>query len=107
MAVNVGKKYIIIKWFAAALLFVAFMLTAITWYFSAKLKPIVTAELKELVLKTTNNLYHIEFSSVNVNVLTGISSLSDVTITPDTAVYRQLIALKQAPNNLYKIKLKN
>ncbi|MNJ91635.1 hypothetical protein D3C87_92880 [compost metagenome] len=106
MVVNVGKKYIILKWFAAALLFVAFMLTAVTWYFSVKLKPIVRAELKELVLKTTNNLYQIEFSSVNVNVLTGISSLSDVRITPDTAVYRQLIALKHAPNNLYKIKLK-
>lgn len=106
MVVNVGKKYIILKWFAAALLFVALMLTAVTWYFSVKLKPIVRAELKELVLKTTNNLYQIEFSSVNVNVLTGISSLSDVTITPDTAVYRQLIALKHAPNNLYKIKLK-
>ncbi|TCC97664.1 hypothetical protein [Pedobacter hiemivivus] len=106
MTVNVGKKYIILKWFAAALLFVALILTGITWYFSVKLKPIVTAELKELVLKTTENLYQVDFSAVNVNVLTGISSLSDVTITPDTAVYRQLIALKHAPNNLYKIKLK-
>ncbi|WEK19073.1 MAG: hypothetical protein P0Y49_20055 [Candidatus Pedobacter colombiensis] len=106
MAVNVGKKYMILKWFAAALLFVALILTAITWYYSVKLKPIITAELKELVLKTTNNLYQIEFSSVDANVLTGISSLSNVTITPDTAVYRQLIALKRAPNNLYKIKLK-
>lgn len=106
MAVNVEKKYILLKWFAAALLFVALVLAGITWYLGAKLKPIVTSELKELVLKTTNNLYQIEFSSVNVNVLTGISSLSDVTITPDTAVYHQLMALKHAPNNLYKVKLK-
>ena len=97
MAVKVGKKYIILKWFAATLLFVALLLTAITWYLSVKLKPIVTAELKDLFLKTTDNLYRIEFSAVNTNVLTGISSLTDVKIIPDTAVYQKMIALKNAP----------
>lgn len=106
MAVKVGKKYIILKWFAATLLFVALLLTAITWYLSVKLKPIVTAELKELVLKTTDHLYRIEFSAVNTNVLTGISSLTDVKIIPDTTVYRKMITLKNAPNNLYYVKLK-
>ena len=106
MAVEVGKKYIILRWFAAALLCVALLLTAVTWYLSIKLKPIVTAELKELFLKTTDSLYRIEFSAVNTNVLTGISSLTDVKIIPDTAVYHKMIALKNAPNNLYHVKLK-
>lgn len=106
MAVKVGKKYIILKWFAAALLSVALLLTAVTWYLSVKLKPIVTAELKELVLKATDKLYRIEFSAVNTNVLTGFSSLSDVEIIPDTAVYQKMITLKTAPNNLYHVKLK-
>ena len=106
MSVSVGKKYVILKWFAAALLFVALMLTAITWYLGAKLRPIITAELKDLVLKTTGNLYRIEFSSVSTNVLTGESSLTDVKIIPDTNVYQKLILSRQAPNNLYHIKLK-
>lgn len=106
MVVKVGKKYIILKWFAVALLFVALLLTAVTWYLSVKLKPIVTAELKELVLKATDKLYRIEFSAVNTNVLTGISSLTDVEIIPDTAVYQKMIGLKKAPNNLYHVKLK-
>lgn len=106
MRVEAGKKYMIMKWFGAALLLVALFLTALTWYLSAKLKPIITAELKELVLKTTDNLYQIEFSSVNVNALTGISSLNDVEILPDTAVYNRMVATKYAPNNLYRIKLK-
>ena len=106
MIVEAGKKYMILKWFGAALLFVALFLTAVTWYLSAKLKPIVTSELKELVLKTTDSLYQIEFSSVNVNALTGISSLHDVKIFPDTVVYNKMVATKHAPNNLYHIKLK-
>jgi hypothetical protein len=106
MNVKAGKKYMMLKWFGAALLFVAVFLTALTWYLSAKLKPIITAELNELVLKTTGSLYQIEFSSVNVNALTGISSLNDVKILPDTAVYNRMVAAKNAPNNLYRIKLK-
>ncbi|MEQ7798536.1 hypothetical protein ABDJ41_01885 [Pedobacter sp. ASV1-7] len=106
MAVEAGKKYMILRWFAAALLFVALSLTAFTLYLGAKLKPIFTAKIKELVLEATNNLYRIEFSGVNVNALTGISSLTDVKIIPDTAVYRRMVETKQAPNNLYHIKLK-
>jgi hypothetical protein len=106
MSIKAGKKYMILRWFAAALLFCALLLTAVTWYLSVKLKPIITAELQELVLKSTDSLYRIEFSSVNTNVLTGISSLNNVKITPDTNIYHKLIALKRAPNNLYKIKLK-
>jgi hypothetical protein len=106
MAVEAGKKYMILRWFAAALLLVGLSLTAFTLYLGAKLKPIFTAKIKELVLETTNNLYRIEFSEVNVNALTGISSLTDVIIIPDTAVYHRMIANRKAPNNLYHIKLK-
>ncbi|WP_316817006.1 hypothetical protein [Pedobacter nyackensis] len=106
MAVEAGKKYMILKWFGAGLLFVALLLTGLTLYLGTKLKPIVRKELQEFVLKTTDSLYHIEFSSVSVNVLTGISSLSDVSIVPDTMVYNRMIVTKHAPNNLYHIKLK-
>jgi hypothetical protein len=106
MAVEAGKKYMILRWFAAALLLVGLSLTAFTLYLGAKLKPIFTAKIKELVLETTNDLYRIEFSEVNVNALTGISSLTDVIIIPDTAVYHRMIANRKAPNNLYHIKLK-
>lgn len=106
MTVKSRKKYMILKWFAAGLLFSMLLLTAVTWYLSIKLKPIITKEIKELVSKSTDGLYHIEFSTVSTNVLTGISALQQVKISPDTNVYRKLITLKRAPNNLYTIKLK-
>jgi hypothetical protein len=106
MALKVGKKYMILKWFGAATLFSALLLAAITWYLSVKLKPILTAEIKELVLESTDSLYRIEFSSISTNMLTGISALENVKISPDTNIYLKLVALKRAPNNLYKIKLK-
>ncbi|SMC72841.1 hypothetical protein [Pedobacter africanus] len=106
MTVKTRQKYMILKWFGVGLLFGIAFLAAMTWYLSIKLKPIITREIKELVATSTEQLYHIEFSSVSTNVLTGISALHEVTIIPDTNVYHQLIALKRAPNNLYKIKLK-
>ncbi|WP_316812778.1 hypothetical protein [Pedobacter heparinus] len=106
MTLKVSKKFMILKWFGIATLFSALLLAGITWYLSVKLKPILTAEIKELVLESTDSLYRIEFSSIRTNVLTGISALEDVKISPDTTIYHKLIALKKAPNNLYKIKLK-
>ncbi|MDR6785859.1 hypothetical protein ABIE26_004672 [Pedobacter africanus] len=106
MTVKTRQKYMILKWFGIGLLFGIVFLTAMTWYLSIKLKPILTSEIKELVASSTEQLYHIEFSSVSTNVLTGISALNEVKISPDTNVYHRLIALKRAPNNLYKIKLK-
>lgn len=106
MTIKVKQKYMLLKWFAISLVCCALLLFGLAYYLSIKLKPIVTTELKELVLKSTSGLYHIEFSDVSVNVVTGISSLKDVEIVPDTNVFNQMILSKRAPNNLYHVKLK-
>lgn len=106
MTIKVRQKYLLLKWFAVSLVFCALLLGGLTYYLSIKLKPIITTELKDLVLKATGGLYRIEFSEVNTNVLTGISAIKDVEIIPDTNVFNQMILSKRAPNNLYHVKLK-
>lgn len=106
MTIKVRQKYLLLKWFAVSLVFCALLLGGLTFYLSIKLKPIITTELKDLVLKATGGLYRIEFSEVNINVLTGISAIKDVEIIPDTNVFNQMILSKRAPNNLYHVKLK-
>ncbi|TKC12292.1 hypothetical protein FA048_01340 [Pedobacter polaris] len=100
------RKFKIIKWIVGVLLFVSFVLVSVSWYISAKLKPLIKKELKALVLKSTHGLYQIEFSELHTNFLTGSATISDVNIVPDTNIYKLLIAEKKAPNNLYYIKLK-
>lgn len=75
-------------------------------YLNFKYKPILTEEIKTLVYKSTDSLYTISFNNVTTNIITGNASLKNVKITADTNRYKQLIALKRAPNNLYTISLK-
>ncbi|MES2445819.1 MAG: hypothetical protein V4546_01480 [Bacteroidota bacterium] len=96
----------LLKWILGILLFVALIVVSVSWYLSAKLKPIIQKELKELVLKSTRGLYKVEFSDLHTNLITGSATLIDINIAPDTAIYKQLIAEQKAPNNLYYIKLK-
>lgn len=101
------KKYeLIIKWLGAACLILFLFFSLASWYYSEKLRPVITDEIKDLVLSTTDSLYHINFSTVKTNVFTGNASLSDVEIIPDPAVMRRLVDKQRAPNNVYTIKVK-
>lgn len=94
------------KW-TVLVLFLLFMAAdAVSWYLSAKLRPVISRELKDLVLNSTDSLYHVEFSTINTNYLLGNAAISDVKIIPDTLIYQKLIRLRRAPNNLYQVSLK-
>src|ERR1700679_2465075 len=69
-------------------------------------KPILQAQLKQLVLKSSDSLYHIEYSDFDLNITSGDATLSDFKLVPDTAVYEKLVALKKAPDNLFILSVK-
>ena len=71
-----------------------------------KWKPILQRQLKELVLKTSDSLYHIEYSDFDLNLASGNATLYDFKLIPDTAVYNKLVALKKAPDNLFILGVK-
>jgi len=100
-----SKKRKRIKWILGVLLFLTLIVGGASWYVSGKIKPIVQQELGKIVNKATNGLYNINFDKVSVNPLTGNASLTNVSLVPDTSVYRKLVAKQKAPNNLYLIQL--
>ena len=106
MAEKSARNRKFFKWVIGILLFLATIVIGASWLISVKLRPLIKKELKELVLKSTNGLYHVEFSDLHTNLLLGSAKIVDVDIVPDTNVYKLLIAAKKAPNNLYYIKLK-
>lgn len=106
MKKKVRKSYNSLKWVLGIMLFLTLFLVAMSWYLSSKLKPIIRTQVREMVLNATDSLYRIEFSDISTNFITGSASLSDVKITADTAVFKRLVALKKAPNNVYYIQLK-
>lgn len=106
MAKQASRKFKVLKWIFGILLVVALIIVGVSWYISASLKPLIKKELKELVLKSTQGLYQVEFSELHTNLITGSATILDVNILPDTNVYKQMIGEQKAPNNLYYIKLK-
>lgn len=69
-------------------------------------KPYLQAELKALVLKSTDSLYHIEYSDFDLDITSGDATLRDFKLIPDTAVYEKLVAMKKAPDNLFILSVK-
>jgi hypothetical protein len=66
-----------------------------------KWKPLLQAKLKELILKSTDSLYRIEYSDFELNLASGNATLSDFKLIPDTNVYNRLVEQKKAPDNLF------
>lgn len=66
-------------------------------YLAYKFKPLVKAQIKELVLRSTDSLYHIEFSGIRMNLLTANASLTGVKVIPDLRIFKKLIAQKKRP----------
>ncbi|TSD63802.1 hypothetical protein FFF34_014620 [Inquilinus sp. KBS0705] len=69
-------------------------------------KPYLQAQLKALVLKTTDSLYHIEYSDFDLNLTSGDVTLSDFKLVPDTNIYLKMVANKKAPDNLFTLGVK-
>ena len=106
MRIKSRKSYNTIKWVTGLMILLLLSIFLTASYFGNKLQPIIKAELKDLVLNATDSLYTVEFSDLSLNLLTKGATISDVKFIPDTNVFKRLIALKKAPNNVYYIRLK-
>ncbi|MEO6499210.1 MAG: hypothetical protein ABIN95_09365, partial [Mucilaginibacter sp.] len=71
-----------------------------------KWKVLLEAQLKELVLKSTDSLYRIEYSDFDISLTSGDATLSDFKLIPDTAVYNKLVTAQKAPDNLFTLSVK-
>jgi len=99
-------RYKLLKWIVVTIFIVFALLAGLAWFLNLKSQPMLTARIKTLLYKSTDSLYTISFSKVSTNILTGSATLHDVKIIPDTNRFNELIVLKRAPNNLYRVSLK-
>ena len=107
-----SKKYTYRKWPIVLLIFIA--VAAATCYYvynhyfaRNQWKPLLQAKLKELVLRSSDSLYHIEYSDFDLDIASGDATLSDFKLVPDTNVYNKLVAIKKAPDNLFILNVKS
>jgi hypothetical protein len=68
--------------------------------------PILAKKVREVVLTSSNGLYKADFSDAELHVLRGTIDFYNITLTPDSAVYKRLLAAHLAPNNLVTLHVK-
>jgi hypothetical protein len=81
------------------------LLSGFAVYVNLHWKPFLTRQIKEAIITSTDSLYAISFDDVSVNILTGSASFRNIRFTPDTLVYKQMIARKEAPKHLFIIEV--
>ncbi|RFZ81214.1 DUF748 domain-containing protein [Mucilaginibacter terrenus] len=68
--------------------------------------PILSDKVKTAILEKTDSLYRVDYTNASLHVLKGEVIFYDITLTPDTAVYRRKVKQGFGPNNLYKLHVK-
>ena len=93
----------ILKWILGIVAFILLALTGGIWYFSNKWKPLLDTKIKQLVLQATDSLYAIKYDDIHVNLALGNITIDNLSLVPDSGVYKKLALVKKAPDNRFEI----
>ena len=88
---------------AAAIVIPAVLLLVAALVINRSLSPMLATKVRNAVIKASDSLYRADFSDVQLHILQGKVMLYNVSLIPDTDVYRRRIKLGTAPNNLIKL----
>lgn len=97
------RSFRVPRWLIIVLVAAFIVISGGMLYLARKASPLLSRKLKNQVVRSTDSLYHIEFSSLSLNPFTGSISLEEFRLIPDTAVYNHLRSLKRAPENLFNL----
>ncbi|MGB4774771.1 MAG: hypothetical protein WBP45_06350, partial [Daejeonella sp.] len=95
------------NWVLGILLFLIVLIGGAALYISKEWKPILDSQLKALVISSSDSLYHVEYSSFKINLLTGNASFKDFKLIPDSTIYKKLVLQQKAPDNVYNLTVEN
>lgn len=93
------------KWVIGIFVVLIIAAAAGIWYLGNHWKPLLSAKLDETIANSTDSLYSISYDKIDLNVVTGNASLINFRLIPDTNVYQRLKMAKQAPDNMYDIRV--
>ncbi|MGZ3872151.1 MAG: hypothetical protein ACXVJD_04500 [Mucilaginibacter sp.] len=68
--------------------------------------PILEGKIKDIITKSSDSLYTVNFSSAELHILHGSIVLYNISLTPDTAVYNRKKKKHLAPNNLFELQVR-
>ncbi|KGE14379.1 hypothetical protein [Sphingobacterium deserti] len=95
------------KWIIGIVAVIIVGLSVTAWYLSRNWKPILEEKLKEVIKNSTDSLYTLRYDKLDLNIALGNVTLENAVLSPDSNVYAELEKVKEAPDNVYDIRLKS
>jgi|GEM_PF-53355 len=95
------------KWILIILLILLIILAGGAWYLSSRWKPLLDTQLKQLVLNSSDSLYRVEYTDLDINLISGNASLKNLKLIPNADRYKELERLKRAPDNMYNLQVES
>lgn len=99
------KRNRILKWIGGIVLALVIIIGSAAIYLSSQWKPILSEKIKEGVYTASDKLYTVDFKDIHLNLVTGSVVLDSLKLTPDTNVFKLLVAQKKAPSHLFRVKV--
>lgn len=103
------SKFLKHKWqkvLAAVLLVFLLLITVVAYFVNRHWSPILADRVRNAVLASSDSLYHANFTDAELHIVQSKLVIHNLTLTPNQAVYKRLLKLGIAPNNLFTIKVK-
>ena len=75
----------------------------LSWWLPVFFKNELDSALKESVVNASDGLYQINYDDIDINLPLGNAEVRGVKLTPDSTVYRQLLAAEKAPNDRFEL----
>ena len=99
------QKHKILKWTISIIAIVSIFLSVAAWYINNRWKPILTEVIKNTLIGATDSLYQVEFSNIEVNILTGGVTIDSIEVKPNLVIYQKMIRQGIAPENIIDLKI--
>src|ERR1700744_2418570 len=90
----------------AVLVILGVLIIVLSVFINRYWSPILERKVKEIVTKSSDSLYTVDFSSAQLHVLRGSIVFLNVVLKPDTAIYNARKKNHLAPNNLIELRIK-
>jgi hypothetical protein len=101
----VSKKRKVSKTILSCLLALLLILAGGVFLIWGKLKPFLAEKIRKEVSKQSKGLYQVRFSDLDFNLFSGKVYLKNIELIPDTPTYTHFIAVKTAPDQLFRLKI--
>ncbi|RZK50861.1 MAG: DUF748 domain-containing protein [Pedobacter sp.] len=75
-------------------------------YVQSQWKPMIKDKIGSAIINASDSLYRINYTDIDLNILTGTVSLHQAQLIPDSMRYERLKLIKRAPTHLFRIKTK-